>query len=63
MDKTKNLEEKVKHSLIVKNLCESMGVFLKSMADLQNMADEYGDEIDDEFGDEENEEDENIIPF
>jgi len=34
MSKTKNLNEKEVYSRIIKNLCESQGVFLKLMSDM-----------------------------
>ncbi len=34
MEKAKTADEKLTHSQTVKNLCESLGVFLKLMADM-----------------------------
>ena len=44
MSKAKTAEEKVVHSQIVKNLCESLGVFLNVASNAMN-ADDY-DEYD-----------------
>lgn len=61
MEKTKNLEEKLKYSEMVKNLCDSLGVFL-------NLAGRFNDDFDpdeyDEFEDEnDSDDDDNSIPF
>ncbi len=42
MSKAKTAEEKVVHSQIVKNLCESLGVFLNAANDAM-----YNDDFDD----------------
>jgi len=36
MSQAKSLEDKVKHSQIIKNLCESLGVFLNLASDLMD---------------------------
>jgi hypothetical protein len=36
MSQAKSLEDKVKHSQIIKNLCESLGVFLTLASDLMD---------------------------
>ena len=45
MGKAKTPEEKLTHSKTIKNLCESLGVFLKLMGDmdLYDDEDDYGD--------------------
>mgnify|MGYP005818370493 CR=1 FL=1 len=40
MSKTKSLEEKRMHSEIVKNLCESLGVFLTAASDMALLDDD-----------------------
>ena len=45
MSKAKTMEEKVAYSQIVKNLSESMGVFLNLMTDIMDRdLDEFGDD-------------------
>ncbi len=46
MAKTKNLNEKEVYSRIIKNLCESQGVFLQLASEM--MPGDYDDEFDDE---------------
>ncbi len=48
MGKAKTPEEKLMHSKTIKNLCESLGVFLKLMADM-DLYDEYEDEDEDDY--------------
>ena len=36
MSQAKSLEDKVKHSQIIKNLCESLGVFLNLASDMMD---------------------------
>ncbi len=45
MAKAKTPEEKLTYSMVVKNLCESMGVFLQAAADYM----EYADGDDEDF--------------
>lgn len=47
MKKTKMPEEKLIHSKTVKNLCESLGVFLNLVSDLNLYDDDYDDYDDD----------------
>jgi hypothetical protein len=45
MGKAKTPEEKLTHSQTIKNLCESLGVFLNLMSDMDLYSDEdYDDE-------------------
>ena len=46
MSKTKDLNEKEAYSRIIKNLCESQGVFLKLASEM--MSHELSDDLDDE---------------
>ncbi|MCF8128450.1 MAG: hypothetical protein K9N10_08045 [Deltaproteobacteria bacterium] len=46
MSKTKDLNEKEAYSRIIKNLCESQGVFLKLASEM--MSHDFDDNIDDE---------------
>ena len=46
MSKTKDLNEKVAYSRIIKNLCESQGVFLKLASEM--MSQDFNDNSDDE---------------
>ena len=43
MDKTKSAEERLVHSESVKNLCESLGVFLRLLSDVAPYVDEEED--------------------
>lgn len=54
MSKTKNVNEKEAYSRIVKNLCESQGVYLKLASEMMPLG------FDDEFEDDYDEED---MPF
>ena len=45
MSKAKTLEERLTHSKTIKNLCESLGVFLNLMSDMDLYdSEDYGDE-------------------
>ena len=46
MSKTNDLNEKEAYSRIIKNLCESQGVFLKLASEI--MSHEFDDDVDDE---------------
>lgn len=46
MAKTKDLNEKEVYSRIVKNLCESQGVFLKLASEIMSI--DYDDDLDDD---------------
>jgi len=46
MSKTKDLNEKEVYSRIIKNLCESQGVFLKLASEM--MSHDFDDNLDDE---------------
>ena len=65
MEKSKNVDEKLKYSEVVKNLCESMGVFLNLITEMGRMNEGYDDEdFEDEFNDDEDENNnDNIVPF
>lgn len=45
MSRAKNLEEKKEYSIIIKNLCESLGVFFKAASDMIDMDMEDFDEF------------------
>lgn len=64
MEKSKNVEEKLKYSEMIKNLCESMGVFLNLITEMGRMNEDFNEEeFDDEFDDENENNNENNIPF
>ena len=46
MSKTKDLNEKEAYSRIIKNLCESQGVFLKLASDMMPL--DFNDDLDEE---------------
>jgi hypothetical protein len=52
MHKAKTIEERLRHSEIVRNLSESMGVFLKLISDVMNADFDGFDEFDDDDYDE-----------
>ena len=58
MAKAKDVNEKEAYSRIVKNLCESLGVFLDLAAGMMDYENDY-DDYDGEFDDE----DEEDLPF
>jgi hypothetical protein len=47
MSKAKNITEKEAYSRIIKNLCESQGVFLKLVSEIMPFDDDYDDDDDD----------------
>lgn len=49
MAKAKTPEEKLTYSMAVKNLCDSMGVFLKAAADYMEYADVENEDFDKPF--------------
>lgn len=53
MKKAKTVEEKLTHSEIVKNLCQSLGVFLNFMSDMDMYGGDGLYEEDDDDGDDE----------
>ena len=55
MSKTKDINEKEIYSRIIKNLCESQGVFLNLMSDM--MPFDFDDDLD------EDDTDGNVLPF
>lgn len=46
MAKTKNIDEKEVYSRIIKNLCESQGVFLKLASEMMSLG--FDDDLDEE---------------
>ena len=58
MKKAKSVEQKEAYSRIVKNLCESLGVFLNLMSEM--MPFDFDDDFDD---DDDGGDDDNVIPF
>lgn len=46
MSKTKDLDEKETYSRIIKNLCQSQGVFLKLASEMMSL--DFDDELDDD---------------
>jgi hypothetical protein len=60
MSKAKDVNEKETYSRIVKNLCDSLGVFLDLASDMMDYDEEdefYDDDLDDDIDDDED------IPF